>query len=41
MNIKNAYYNAYKKPLPLWRIIFCSKEENAEWYKKRVKKLLT
>lgn len=38
--IVDAFYKAYRKPLPLWRILFCSYESNSRWYDKRIKQFL-
>ncbi len=38
--ITDAYYKAYSKPLPLWRLLFCSFKSNQKWYDKRVKRFL-
>ena len=39
--IFNAFYKAFLKPLPLYRILFCSKKSNIKWYDKRIKKYLS
>ncbi len=33
---RDAFYKAYKKLLPFWRILFKTKEQNKEWYNKRI-----
>lgn len=40
IKITDAFRNAYTKPLPLWRILFCSHIDNKKWYENRVKKYL-
>ena len=35
-----AYYYAYSKPLSFFRLLFCSFEENAKWYERRVDEYL-
>lgn len=37
---KEAFSIAYSKPIPIWRILFCSIESNGKFYQKRVRKLL-
>lgn len=39
--IFNAFYKAFLKPLPWWRILYCSKKSNIKWYDKRVEKYLS
>ena len=38
--IQYAFFKAYTKPLPFYRILLYSFDENAEWYRQRVKKYL-
>ena len=36
--IKKAFYATYSKPIPIWRLLFCTVESNDLWYLKKLKR---
>ncbi len=39
-DVEDAFRMAYLRPLPLWRIWFCSFKDNSKWYDDKVKHFL-